>query len=226
MSIGKSRVVGLDPIDDAVEDYRASFREVRGVADFVVVNVSSPNTKDLRRMQGGAIARTLLSALARDNAARSEADGRRVPLLVKIAPDLSDTELEELLDVCEEVHVDGVVATNTTLARAGLATERAEIERIGTGGLSGPPLRARALEVVGRVRARLGPEVTVVGVGGIETADDAMALIRAGANLVQMYTGFIYEGPMVARTIARGLLQRVEESGAASINELVGLGDA
>ncbi len=214
MSIGKSRVVKVDDLDAVVADYVASMEAVRDVADFVVVNVSSPNTAGLRTMQAGEHARALLSALAGKTAGK--------PLLVKIAPDLDDAGLEALLAVAAEVKLTGVVATNTTLSRAGLATDAATVEAIGAGGLSGPPLRARALEVVKRVRARLGAEAVVVGVGGIERAEHAMALVRAGADLVQMYTGFIYEGPGIAGRIARELGEMVEREGARSLRELRG----
>ena len=215
VSIGKSRAVPLDPLEGALADYVASFREARRVADFVVVNVSSPNTKDLRAMQGAEIARALFAEIVRANG-----DAARVPLLVKIAPDLSDAEIEALLAVVEEAKLDGVVATNTTIARAGLRTEAARVEEIGAGGLSGPPLRARALEVVTRVRARLGAQTTVIGVGGVESADDVLAFARAGANLVQLYTGFIYGGPGLPHAIARELSARMDARGVTSIAEL------
>ena len=224
ISIGKSRVVAIDDVEAVIADYLESFGHARRAASFVVVNVSSPNTKDLRAMQGAALARALLSALKQQN--DSMALGRAgpaVPLLVKIAPDLSDAEIEALLAVVEEVGLDGVVATNTTIRRDGLATLASEVEAMGAGGLSGPPLRARAVEVVRRVRARLGSKPTVIGVGGVERAEDAMALVRAGANLVQMYTGFIYEGPGAPRVIARGLAEMVGREGATSIAELVGV---
>jgi dihydroorotate dehydrogenase len=214
VSIGKSRAVGLDPIEGAIADYAASFREAKRVADFVVINVSSPNTKDLRAMQGAEIARALLDELSRVNVQP------RVPVLLKVAPDLSDADLEALLAVVEGAKLDGVIATNTTIARANLRTDAARVEAIGAGGLSGPPLRARALEVVARVRARLGPSVTVIGVGGVEGAHDVLALVRAGADLVQMYTGFVYGGPFVARTIARDLSRKLDETGARSVAEM------
>ncbi len=222
VSIGKSRAVPLDPIEGAIADYAASFREAKRVADFVVVNVSSPNTKDLRAMQGADIARALLAELTRVNATT---DGH-VPLLLKVAPDLSDADLESLLAVVEEAKLDGVIATNTTIGRAGLSTSADRVAAVGAGGLSGPPLRARALEVVSRVRARLGAGPTVVGVGGVERADDVLALVRAGADLVQMYTGFVYGGPFVARAIARDLSRRMDAAGARSVAELAGASSA
>jgi dihydroorotate dehydrogenase len=215
VSIGKSRVVPVDDLDAVVADYVASLEAVREVSDFVVVNVSSPNTTGLRAMQGEAHARALLSSLA------ARAGGR--PLLVKIAPDLDDAQIEALLAVIEETRLAGVVATNTTIGRSSLTTSVERVSAIGAGGLSGPPLRARALDVVRRVRARLGRKVTVVGVGGIETAADAFAFVRAGADLLQMYTGFIYEGPGAPRRIARGLAAMVEREGARAISELVGV---
>jgi dihydroorotate dehydrogenase len=216
VSIGKSRDVELDPLDGAIADYVASFDAVRSVADFIVVNVSSPNTKNLRAMQGADIARALFTALVARNTGAA-----RKPLLVKISPDMSDADLEALLAVVEEQKLDGVVATNTTLARAGLSTDAATVEAIGAGGLSGPPVRARALDVVRRVRARLGPKVAVIGVGGIETSDDALAMLRAGADLVQLYTGFIYRGPLVARQIADGIARELTRTGAATVADLV-----
>ena len=217
VSIGKSRAVPLEPIEHAIADYASSFREAKRVADFVVVNVSSPNTKDLRAMQGAEIARMLLTEIAHAN----DSAGPRVPLLVKIAPDLADAEIEALLAVVEEAKLDGVIATNTTIARKGLRTDPASVEAIGAGGLSGPPLRARALEVVARVRARLGGAITVIGVGGVESADDVLAFVRAGANLVQLYTGFIYGGPLLPHAIARELSARMDARGARSVAELL-----
>jgi dihydroorotate dehydrogenase len=224
VSIGKSRAVSIDDLPRVIDDYLAAFTPPRTAgASFVVVNVSSPNTKDLRAMQAAPLARALLSALvkANDDIALGRAGGP-VPLLLKIAPDLDDAAVESLLGVVEEVGIAGVVATNTTIARAGLATDAARVEAIGAGGLSGPPLRARALDVVRRVRARLGSKPVVVGVGGVERAEHVMDLVRAGADLVQMYTAFVYEGPGVARRIARHLAKLVDREGAKNIAELRG----
>ncbi|MFI5297939.1 MAG: quinone-dependent dihydroorotate dehydrogenase [Polyangiales bacterium] len=200
VSIGKSRVVEVEPIEPAIDDYLESFRAVRDVADFVVVNVSSPNTKNLRALQGADVARALLEAIGQENER-----GKRVPLLVKIAPDLDDTALDQLLDVVAATRFDGVVATNTTIKREGLASDAGVVEAIGAGGLSGPPVRARALEVVKRSRERLGAEATIIGVGGVSNVDHVLALKAAGADLVQLYTGFIYEGPGIATRLARDL---------------------
>ena len=215
VSIGKSRAVDPGDLQAVVSDHLAAFEAVRGVADFVVVNVSSPNTSGLRTLQAGEQARVLLGAVS------NRAIGSP-PVLVKLAPDLDDRGIEELLAVVDETGLAGVVATNTTVARAGLATSRRKVEAIGAGGLSGPPLRSRALEVVRRSRARLGRTRAVIGVGGVERAEHALALVRAGANLVQMYTGFIYEGPAAPARVARELAALVSQAGARSITELVG----
>ena len=214
VSIGKSRAVPVDNLAAVIADYAESFDAVHDVADFVVVNISSPNTSGLRDMQQREHAHALLSALAQR--------GTKARLLVKIAPDLDEAQTEAMLAVVEEVGLAGVVATNTTVSRAGLATDARRVEAMGAGGLSGAPLRARALDVVRRVRTRLGKETVVVGVGGVETAEHAMALVRAGADLVQMYTGFIYGGPGTPGKIARELGEMVGREGAKSIGEIVG----
>ena len=214
VSIGKSRRTAADDLEAVVVDYSAALDAVREDADFIVVNVSSPNTAGLRSMQAREQALALLSRLV------ARAAGR--PLLVKIAPDMDDAQLEALLAVVEEVALAGVVATNTTVERSGLATSVDRIRAVGAGGLSGPPLRERALKVVRRVRARLGDDITIVGVGGIEGPQDAIAFIRAGANLLQMYTGFIYAGPHEPRRIAQGLADWVTREGAQNIGQLMG----
>jgi len=217
VSIGKSRSVPLEPLAGVLEDYLASFRAVQPVADFVVVNVSSPNTKDLRAMQAAEVARPLFEAL-RAEALRS---AKPVPILVKIAPDLADDAIDAIVDEAKRAGLAGVVATNTTISRQGLATPPDVVARIGAGGLSGKPLFARAISVVQRVRARIGPEACVIGVGGIDSTEAALAMLRVGANLVQVYTGFVYEGPLLPRAIARGLLRQMDAEGARSLEELV-----
>jgi len=215
VSIGKSRAVPVADLGAVVADYVASFDCVRGAADFVVVNVSSPNTAGLRTMQARHHVRELLSTLRARSASA-------VKLLVKIAPDLDDDELEDLLSAVIETGIAGVVATNTTLGRAGLLTDAARVAAIGAGGLSGAPLRSRTTRVVRQVRARLGREAVVIGVGGVESAEHAVTLIRAGANLVQMYTGFVYGGPFAPGRISREIASIVERDGAGHIGELVG----
>lgn len=220
VSIGKSRVVPLEPIEGAVEDYVTSFRLAKkalaAVKGFVVVNVSSPNTKDLRAMQGAEVARLLLNAIQAENEGVS-----RVPVLVKVAPDLDDAALEALLAVVEETKLDGVVATNTTIARRELQATAERISAIGAGGLSGPPVHARALEIVTRTRRRLGPDATIIGVGGIASGETALAMLKAGADLLQLYTGFVYGGPYVAVALARALAAELDRTGAQTLAELV-----
>jgi len=191
ISLGKSKVT---PLDEAVEDYLVSLRAVRRYADYVAVNVSSPNTPGLRSLQDRAALASLLAAL------RAEAD--QTPVLVKVAPDLTDHALGELLEVCAEHEVAGVVATNTTLSREGIAPGEA---RLGAeaGGLSGRPLAERAREVVTFVAKR--SELPVIGVGGILAPEDALRLFDAGASLVQLYTGLVYAGPALVRRIVHGL---------------------
>ncbi|MDB4939159.1 MAG: Dihydroorotate dehydrogenase [Labilithrix sp.] len=222
LSIGKSRSVPLEPLEGVLDDYRASFRAVRDVADFVVVNISSPNTKDLRAMQAAEVARPLFEALMKE-ATRTTGSGnaKRLPLLVKIAPDLADEAIDAIVDEAKRAGLAGVVATNTTIARTGLATPSDVVDAIGAGGLSGKPLFARALAVVKRVRARLGPDATVIGVGGVDSTETALAMLRVGADLVQVYTGFVYEGPLLPRAIARGLLRHMDAEGVGSLHDLV-----
>jgi dihydroorotate dehydrogenase len=148
---------------------------------------------------------------------------RRVPLLVKIAPDLADADIDAIADLALELKLDGIIATNTTIGRAGLATSEKTVAKIGAGGLSGAPLKERSLEVLRRLRARVGTRLVLVAVGGIETAEDAWARIRAGASLVQTYTGFIYGGPLWPRRVQRELAERVKAAGLASIEQAVGL---
>lgn len=223
VSIGKSRSVPLEPIEGALSDYLASYRAVRDVADFVVVNVSSPNTKDLRAMQAADVARALFAAL-REEEGRG---AKRPPVLVKIAPDLDDAAIDAICAEARAAGLAGVVATNTTVSRQGLSTPSEVVERIGAGGLSGKPLLARSLAVVKRVRANLGPDACVIGVGGVDEVESALAMLRVGADLVQLYTGFVYRGPLLPRALARGLLARMDAEHAGSLSELVrpALGD-
>ncbi|CAI9392216.1 quinone-dependent dihydroorotate dehydrogenase [Microbacterium sp. T2.11-28] len=194
-NIGKSRVVD---VEDATADYVTSTRLVAPVADYLVVNVSSPNTPGLRGLQAVETLRPLLVAVR-------EAAGA-TPLLVKIAPDLPDDEVGAIARLAVDAGLAGLVATNTTISRDGLATDAAKVAAAGAGGLSGPPLRVRALEVLRIVRAAVPPEFCVIAAGGVETAADVRERLEAGADLVQGYTGFIYRGPLWARQINRGLV--------------------
>ena len=225
VNIGKTKAA---PPNEAIADYVASARLVAGVADYVVVNVSSPNTPGLRDLQAVSSLRPLLAAVraALDDVARGTAGApgstRRVPLLVKIAPDLADSDIDAIADLAAELGLDGIIATNTTIGRPGLTSDPAQVAAAGPGGLSGAPLRPRALEVLRRLHARAGDRLVLVAAGGIETADDAWERIAAGATLVQAYTGFIYGGPRWPRRVQDGLARRARAAGLASISEARG----
>jgi dihydroorotate dehydrogenase len=194
VNIGKSRVV---EVDDAIDDYLTSTRILAPLADYLVVNVSSPNTPGLRGLQE-------IDRLAPLLAAVKDAAGA-TPLLVKIAPDLADEEIERIAELVVSTALDGVIATNTTISRAGLRTASDVVDRAGAGGLSGAPLRARSLDVLRLLRRELPAGMCVISVGGIETAEHVRERLEAGATLVQGYTGFIYSGPLWARSVNRGL---------------------
>jgi len=221
VNIGKTRAA---PESEAAADYAASARAVAAVADYVVVNVSSPNTPGLRDLQAAERLRPVLVAVraaldtAGPGAAGPGAAGpgggtvRQVPLLVKIAPDLADADVDAVADLALELGLDGIIATNTTVSRDGLVSPAAEVAAAGAGGLSGPPLRARSLAVLRRLRARAGDRLVLIAAGGIETPDDAWERLRAGATLVQAYTGFIYGGPLWPRRMHAGLARRIRAS--------------
>ncbi|KAB7834834.1 quinone-dependent dihydroorotate dehydrogenase [Streptomyces mobaraensis] len=219
VNIGKTKIV---PEAEAVADYVTSTERLAAHADYLVVNVSSPNTPGLRNLQATEALRPLLTAV-REAADRTVTD-RRVPLLVKIAPDLADEDVDAVADLAVELGLDGIIATNTTIAREGLGlcTPQRTVEAIGAGGLSGAPLKQRSLEVLRRLYARVGDRITLVGVGGVETADDVWERILAGATLVQGYSAFIYEGPFWCRAIHRGLAERLAASPYATLADAVG----
>jgi dihydroorotate dehydrogenase len=217
VNIGKTKRVADA---DAVADYARSAEALSPLADYLVVNVSSPNTPGLRDLQATEKLRPLLAAVR--SACDLASPMRRVPLLVKIAPDLADADIDAVADLALELGLDGIVATNTTISRAGLATSAAKVEALGAGGISGAPLKTRSLDVLRRLRARVGSRLTLIAVGGIENADDAWARIRAGATLVQAYTGFIYGGPFWPRRLHRELAARARAEGFASIADAIG----
>ena len=221
VSIGKSKVV---PLDDAVDDYLKSFEVVYPVADYVAVNVSSPNTPRLRELQEPQQLDELLSALQQRNEELSErSDGRGLlPLLVKLSPDLGDEALENIVTVARKNKVAGLIATNTTISRTSLTTTAADVEACGEGGLSGAPLRRRATQMIARLYSITEGSLPLIGVGGIFTAEDAWEMISAGAGLLQIYTGFIYEGPGIAAKINDGLRRIVSSQGFVSLDEAVG----
>ncbi|MFI7225054.1 quinone-dependent dihydroorotate dehydrogenase [Nonomuraea angiospora] len=204
VNIGKTKVV---PESEAVADYVASARQLAPPADYLVVNVSSPNTPGLRNLQAVSLLRPLLTAV------KEVADGtpRPTPLLVKIAPDLADEDVDAVADLALELGLDGIIATNTTIRHGGES-----------GGLSGRPLKGRSLEVLRRLRARVGDRLTLVSVGGVEDVDDVWERLLAGATLVQGYTGWVYGGPFWASRIHRQLSRRVRRHGLKSITDAIG----
>jgi dihydroorotate dehydrogenase len=219
INIGKSRAVA---VEDAIPDYLASFELVHEPADYITINVSSPNTPHLRELQRADALMALLDALQKRNHELSEKRGRSVPLLVKIAPDLEEEELEAIIDVAVRAKMAGIIATNTTTSRAGLRTPPRVVESLGEGGLSGAPLRARSTAMIANAYRLTRGRLPIVGVGGIFTAADAWEKICAGASLVQLYTGFIYEGFGVVRDINDGLAKILNERGYGTLDEAVG----
>ena len=197
ISLGKQKET---PLAEAADDYRLLMRAVYPYADYLAINISSPNTPGLRDLQGGNYLAYLLGELTAENEvlAQKHGVGKR-PLLVKIAPDLTPAELEEMLDAIQSAGIDGLIATNTTLKRDGL-NNSLQMEQ---GGLSGRPLRQRSREVVAAIARQTGGRLPIIGVGGVRTADDAQAMLDAGAALVQLYTGLVYEGPGLAGRILR-----------------------
>jgi dihydroorotate dehydrogenase len=221
VNIGKNKDVANEA---ATENYLASFDLAHEVADYIAVNVSSPNTPNLRELQKAESLEELLSALQKRNRELNELNKRNTPLLVKIAPDLSEAEIEAVTGVCLSLNLDGIIATNTTVARNNLQASVAEIERIGSGGLSGKPLKERSTEVISEIYRYSKGTLPIIGVGGIFTAEDAFEKIAAGACLIQAYTGFIYQGFTFARDVNFGLAKILREKGFSSLDEAIGIG--
>lgn len=221
VNIGKNKDV---PNERAVENYLESFDLAHGVADYIAVNVSSPNTPGLRQLQQSAELERLLVALQTRN---RELAGEKAPkpLLIKIAPDLVDEEIEAITDICRRLEIAGIIATNTTIGRENLSAGRDLLERIGPGGLSGRPLAALSDEVIRKIHRYSRGKLPVIGVGGIFTARDAFAKIAAGACLLQAYTGFVYRGPAFAREINAGLAAILKEKGFENLDQAVGCGE-
>ena len=207
VNIGRSKVVPEDDEAAVLDDYGLSARLLAPYADYLVVNVSSPNTPGLRTLQAVEKLQPLLEHVRRTadrSLSRSRAD-RRVPLLVKIAPDLADEDVLAVADLATAIDLDGIIATNTTISRDGLASTPEQVAAAGAGGLSGRPLTDRSSTVMRMLRDRVGDRLTLIGVGGITTAADARARLDAGADLLQGYTAFIYEGPGWPRRIIKGV---------------------
>lgn len=209
INVGKGKDT---PLENAADDYCALIAKVCAYADYIAVNISSPNTAGLRQLQ----ARNLMESLLKAVIAERNRYNRRVPLLVKIAPDLGEAEIEDVVAAVTAAGADGIIATNTTIGRPGVPPQLATLK----GGLSGAPLRERANAVMCHLARLTGGKLPLIGVGGIMSASDALERLRAGAWLVQVYTGLIYEGPGLVRQINAGLLQTCEREGAKSVWEL------
>lgn len=203
-NIGKNKVT---PNEEATRDYILCFEALFPYVDYFVVNVSSPNTPNLRALQDKAPLTELLSVLQEKNLAQSAPK----PILLKIAPDLTDSQLDDIIEIVENTKIDGVIATNTTISRADLQTDETEVQEMGAGGLSGQPLKERSTEVIRYLHQKSGGKITIIGVGGIAGIADALEKLEAGASLVQIYSGLVYEGPGLVKKINQGIL----EAGAA-----------
>ncbi|HEV2692271.1 MAG TPA: quinone-dependent dihydroorotate dehydrogenase [Verrucomicrobiae bacterium] len=216
INLGKSKIT---PLEKAAEDYANSFRALRDLADFFVVNVSSPNTPNLRQLQDKTALSEIFMAL---QALNSGHDRTPKPILVKVAPDLSFGALDEIVELVKPCQIAGIVATNTTISRP--QSNDAALQKIytETGGLSGKPLRARSTEIVRHLYKQTNGQLPIIGVGGIFSADDAWEKITAGASLVQCYTGLVYEGPALAGNIVRGLEKKMSAVGLKHIRQAVG----
>jgi dihydroorotate dehydrogenase len=206
INLGKSKVV---PLEKAAEDYLASLEQLSALADYLVVNVSSPNTPRLRELQEASRLDELLAALRPGQ--------RAVPMLLKLSPDLSFAQLDAAVALAFKHHLTGLIATNTTTSRAGLSRDPGE-----EGGLSGRPLAARSLEILKHLRATVGERLPIISVGGIASSDDVYVRLKLGASLVQLYTALVYQGPSLVRRINRGLLQRLERDGAPDLESVIG----
>jgi len=201
-NIGKNKVT---PNEQALDDYLKCYDVLYQNVDYFVVNVSSPNTPGLRALQEKEPLMNILQQLQNKN----EKQARPKPILLKIAPDLTNEQLDDIIDIVRETKIAGVIATNTTVSRDGLKTPVSEIESIGAGGLSGIPVRKMSTEVIRYLKQKSNNAFPVIGAGGIHTAEDALEKLKAGADLVQVYTGFIYEGPSIAKRINKALLEQI-----------------
>jgi dihydroorotate dehydrogenase len=217
INLGKSKVTELE---DAAADYLGSFRLLKNLGDYFVVNVSSPNTPGLRSLQATDQLEPILAALQQENSERK-------PLFVKIAPDLEWEAIAAVIELAQVHQLSGIIATNTTIRRAHLKTQMiaatGQPVREEAGGISGAPVRARSTEVIRFIYQQTKGTLPIIGVGGIFTAEDAWEKITAGASLIQVYTGWIYEGPGMVRRVLRGLVEKMEERGIGSIEEAIGI---
>lgn len=200
-NIGKNKITTNE---NAINDYEKSFEALYPYVDYFVVNVSSPNTPNLRALQEKEPLSRILGRLRQ----LSDEKVERKPILLKIAPDLSNSQIDDVIEIVLQCKIDGIVATNTTISREGLSISSKEIEKIGNGGLSGKPLTKRSTEVIKYIYQKSGGKIPIIGVGGIMTAEDAIEKLEAGASLVQIYTGFIYEGPALIKRINKAVVER------------------
>ena len=200
-NIGKNKIT---PNEDATSDYIKCFDALYNYVDYFVVNVSSPNTPNLRELQDKEPLTKLLSDLMELNRSKEKPK----PILLKIAPDVNHSQLDDIIDIVKTTSIDGIVATNTTISREGLNYTENEIERVGAGGLSGKPLRERSTEVIRYIHKKSNGSIPIIGVGGIMSKKDALEKLEAGASLIQLYTGFIYEGPALIKAINKELLHK------------------
>ena len=201
-NIGKNKITSNE---NAIDDYIVSFKALFEYVDYFVVNVSSPNTPDLRALQEKEPLKKILTALQLVN----ESYPKKKPLLLKIAPDLSNEQLDDIIEIMLELKMDGIVATNTTIQRTGLVADDLQVEKIGAGGLSGKPLSQRSTEVIRYIHQKSKGAFPIMGVGGIHSVEDALEKLDAGATLLQIYTGFIYEGPLLNKRINKAILTRL-----------------
>ena len=200
-NIGKNKVT---PNEQATDDYVLCFNGLFPYVDYFVVNVSSPNTPNLRELQEKAPLTQLLNTLMDLNKAKAAPK----PILLKIAPDLTDSQLDDIIDIVKTTGIAGLIATNTTISRAGLKTPKATVDAIGMGGLSGKPVKERSTEVIRYIHQKSNGQIPIIGVGGIMTAEDAIEKLEAGASLVQLYTGFIYSGPSIVKQINKAIIAK------------------
>ena len=233
INLGKSKIT---PLEKAAEDYANSFRVLRPHADFFVVNVSSPNTPNLRQLQDKSALDEILAALQEVNVAASHKSAANIsteksaallrdaatPILVKVAPDLSFEALDEILELVGPRQIAGIVATNTTITRPQTSDARLQGIYSEAGGLSGRPLRVRSTEIIRHIFTQSRGKLLIIGVGGIFNADDAWEKIAAGASLVQVYTGLVYEGPGIAKAIVQGLLEKLGRTGRIGLQQAIG----
>ena len=199
-NIGKNK---LTPNDQANDDYYKAFHALYEYVDYFVVNVSSPNTPNLRELQDKKPLTALLKMLKDEMATKPN----HKPILLKIAPDLTDSQLDDIIAIVADVKIEGIIAANTTIDRSMLSTDKSVVDAIGAGGLSGKPVRARSTEVIAYLHQKSNGSFPIIGVGGIYTAEDAIEKMKAGASLVQVYSGFIYEGPSMVKKICKGILK-------------------